>query len=1132
MASEPQKNEHAPLKEKGQLSPPIVRKPIYECAESVHVSSYIPHATVTVFANGVEVVGTDKPYTGEKDIALTRPLKKGESITATQQAFGFTSDHSYVPVVVQPQPAQLGKPEVGPVIYSCGRIVPVGGLTPSTRVEVYSSAAQPVAIVPANRIGVANNTGTWTPVETQPLKKDWFVAARQISCAGTSHELASKTSASLQVPAEPIPVTQPLLDQPIVDNDVANLEHLLVGALVSVHDVTANKDVGGGLATGSNNWCPVDPNIVGADSYNAIQRLCTPSIPSPTVQPTNAVPGLTLYSPICPDDNAVTVSGSVINAVVVLYKTGFPLPIGFGGAVNGELQLSVAPIGLPLNIGDELYVRQYIGALISVPSNKVKIADCRNVVTQHNDIRRTGAYLHETVLTPATVGGPDFGRLYERNVNGSPFAQVLYVRNVANTKTGTKNLFFVATSTNDVYAFDADDHAASPSIPPIWHVNLGPTRMLNRSEICRETVGTVGVTSTPVIDVDSQTIYIVAEHWQSTTPTPAGQTNMDGHHFLHALKLNDGSARASAVEIKGTDPRTRITFDPTVQRNRPGLLLLNGVVYVGFATFSCDSGAYHGWVFGFSGTDLSARGIFCTSKEGDTGAGVWQSGNGLVGSDDGFIYFETGNDTSPRGSKNPTNGDSFIRLRVTAKSPWLEEVGQFQPSNWARLRDGDYTTDPALADGVHYEKTPPGGPFTQIDSKQYANGTPTPDHWGDTDLGSGGPALLPGMRLVGGGKQGRYYVLDSNSMALAQDQASPDPANIGEGFQAFQNTYRDVAGDKSQNYLLYGATEVYGPNIHGGPCYWPQRGLLYQMSEKDYLKAFSYDVLSQKLQQTPVATATVRPPYGMPGGHSSISADGEKDGVVWTLFPQGDGQWDPQQGTLGAFDALTLKELWSDAGTEPSNAEWFAKFNPPTIADGKVFRPCFAQYQLPVDGKGNDTGGPPTQLAPGKIVVYGLSKSGHKKERPVTRDWHEALREIRNRRAGSGLLAALSGEATPIGDARNGFRQDFVGHFNPSKRRVSTRLAPPDASCHRPPRATLGLTSSLFWSAETGAHLVTGDIREEYLRRGGPTGELGYPIEDECDLYEPMGRISRFEKGDIVWTLHSGTVVRRRDGPG
>jgi hypothetical protein len=1124
MSGEPQKNDHVPIRENGQLPPPIVRKPIYECAKAVHVEGFIPHARVTVYANGVEVIGKDKPYTSQAEIKLTRALKNKELVTATQEAFGLTSVQTYVPVTVEAQPAKLGKPEVGPVLYACGQVVPVGALTPSTHVEVYSAATNPVAIVPANLIGTAENTGTWTPVATQPLKKGWYVAARQISCSETDHKLESKPSASLKVPPEPHPVPPPVMDKQkqIPGNDVANLDNLLVGAAVVVFDETANKKVGEGLANSASNWAPINPNFDGNHKYHATQTLCTTSKPSSTIQPTGVVSAPTLYSPVCPDAKAVTVSGCDNNAVVLLYKSGVALP-SFGGATNDESTLPIGPILFPLKVGDELYVRQFVGNSLGAPSNKVKVTDCRNVVTQHNNMRRTGAYLHETALTPATVASPNFHRLFERNVNGSPFAQILYVRSVGNTRVGTKNLFFVATSTNDIYAFDADDTNADPATPPIWQTHLGFARLLNQSEICRETIGSVGVTSTPVIDCDTQTMYVVAEHWHSDVPTAAGKANMDGRHFLHALKLHDGTDRVAAVEIKGTDPRSKLAFDPTVQRNRPGLLLLNGVVYIAFATFSCDGGDYHGWVFGYDAKNLSPKGIFCTSKSGDTGSGIWQSGNGLVGSDDGFIYFETGNDKGERGNTNPTYGDSFIRLRVMAKSPWLEEAGQFQPSNFRRLRDGDYTTDPSKADDIHYRKSS----LVQIDDGSFANGTPTQDHWGDTDLGSGGPVLLPGGRLVGGGKQGRYFVLDSHSMQLTQDKISPDPARIGQGFQAFQNTHRDVVGDKSQNYLVYAATETYGPNIHGGPCFWQGQGLLYQMAEKDYLKSFSYDVLSRKLQQEPFKTADVRPPYGMPGGHTSISANDDKDGVVWTLFPQGDGQWDPQQGTLIAFHGMTLKELWRDSGQDPGNSEWFAKFNPPTIADGKVFRPCFAQYKLKVDGQGKDTGDAPTQLKSGKIVVYGLMKSGMKQKAHKSIDGHAAIHHIWERHGGSGLLSAQSGDATPLGDARQGLRQDFVGHFNAGKRRVSTKIVPPDATCHRPARSTVAVTSSLFWSPRTGAHLVTGEIREEYLRLGGPAGDLGYPISDEADLERSAARISVFENGEIVWTQEGGCVVRR-----
>src|SRR5207248_6161666 len=114
--------------------------------------------------------------------------------------------------------------------------------------------------------------------------------------------------------------------------------------------------------------------------------------------------------------------------------------------------------------------------------------------------------------------------------------------------------------------------------------------------------------------------------------------------------------------------------------------------------------------------------------------------------------------------------------------------------------------------------------------------------------------------------------------------SSPDPTRVGQGFQAFYNTYRNVAGDAQDHYAIYGATEVFGPNIHGGPVYWPQQGLLYQMSEKDYLKAFTYDPIAGHLFETPALTANVRPAYGMPGGHSSLSANEDKNGIIWTLF--------------------------------------------------------------------------------------------------------------------------------------------------------------------------------------------------------------------------------------------------------
>jgi hypothetical protein len=252
-----------------------------------------------------------------------------------------------------------------------------------------------------------------------------------------------------------------------------------------------------------------------------------------------------------------------------------------------------------------------------------------------------------------------------------------------------------------------------------------------------------------------------------------------------------------------------------------------------------------------------------------------------------------------------------VKLKVIPDWPGLQLAGFFRPSNADFLREG-----------------PPRPPPPPI---------PSNAPLGDTDLGSGGPLLLPGRRLIGGGKQGRYYVLDADTMHLVQDTTSPDPVHIEEGFQAFLNTH-----NPEFTQLDYASGEEFGPNIHGGPVFWQAIGFVYKMAEKDFLKAFRYDPLTRTVQQQPVATASVRPPAGMPGGFSSISANGDHDGILWTLLPNANAQAAKAPGTLIAFDAKTLIELWRDPIPET-----FAKFCPPTIADGKVIRVTFANDGLP-----------------------------------------------------------------------------------------------------------------------------------------------------------------------------------------
>jgi hypothetical protein len=689
--------------------------------------------------------------------------------------------------------------------------------------------------------------------------------------------------------------------------------------------------------------------------------------------------------------------------------------------------------------------------------------EAHNVVTQHNNNARTGAYLLEGQLDPGNVA-TNLGLLYSRTVEGGVYAQPLFVEKVR-TPAGKKNLFFIATETNMVYAFDADDLSAGAG--PIFSRRLQPT---GPSSVCGETPsGVVGITSTPVIDPEAHAMYVVARN------------ATDQRHYLHKLDIKDNLVDlVPPIAIGGTDP-SGVAFNGQCERNRPGLLLNNGTLYAGFATFSCDGGCsdgspYHGWVFGYRASDLTAVAIYCTSC-GSSGseAGIWQTGGGLV-SDGSNIYFETGNG-------GPPLGDSFVKLQITSSWPGLKLAGSYTPVNAATLAAGD------------------------------------------TDLGSGGPVLMSNGFLIGGGKQGRYYVINSSNMSLAQD-----PASSGgfDGFQAFTNTYHNdptqaacaAAGGAAGCAALpgticyvgpsrYGNGEICGPNIHGTPVFWQfanaSFGYVYQMVEKDYVKAFRVDSATNAVQQVAVVTGSERPPDGMPGGFSSLSADVGTHGIVWTSFPLGDAQWNYVPGRLAAFDALTLKEIWHDDG-----GYIFAKSVPPTIAAGKVIR----------------------ATASGTVLVYGLldQDGHHRRSMAATGAGGAEAIELVYRRSGGehGLLGTPQGEAKHLEDGR--WWRDFTSllplHGYTTVSVHPNHLAMTVSCSHPlPPESLTQVVSSIYWGPHSGAHILTGEIRELWLKQGGPHGPLGYPVSDEMPSADGSGRISEFEHGKIHWHFDAGPVI-------
>src|SRR5258708_8668738 len=178
-----------------------------------------------------------------------------------------------------------------------------------------------------------------------------------------------------------------------------------------------------------------------------------------------------------------------------------------------------------------------------------------NVVTQLNDLGRTGQNLSETVLTPTNVNVNQFGLLFKITVDNQVYAQPLVVSNVS-IGGGTHNVVYVVTTSNSVYALDAG------SGTQYWHVNLGtPISNANYGTGCVDINGNAGIVGTPVIDAAGGTLYVV------------NSLNNGGafSFMLPALDITPGADPAgSTVQLTNTG------FKTLARTSRAALALANG----------------------------------------------------------------------------------------------------------------------------------------------------------------------------------------------------------------------------------------------------------------------------------------------------------------------------------------------------------------------------------------------------------------------------------------------------------------------------------------------------------------------------------------------------------------------------
>ena len=301
--------------------------------------------------------------------------------------------------------------------------------------------------------------------------------------------------------------------------------------------------------------------------------------------------------------------------------------------------------------------------------------------TMKNDSLRTGQNLNEIALTTGNVNQIQFGKLFSRSVDGQLYAQPLYVPSVKIPGAGTYNVVYVATENDTVYAFDADGTATSP----LWQTSFltGGALPLTTTDVnCTNIAPLIGITSTPVIDPATNTMFVVAR-------TKTGTTGKYTYYqTLYAVDITTGAILQS-VQIQASISSRRngtVSFNTLTENQRPALLLANGVVYIAWASH-CDNKPWRGWVIGYNETTLQQSGVFNITPDGTDG-GIWQGGGGLAADASGNIFFATGNGTFDANLDGQDYGDSIVKLTATVaccrSSDW------FCPMDQANLNTLDW----------------------------------------------------------------------------------------------------------------------------------------------------------------------------------------------------------------------------------------------------------------------------------------------------------------------------------------------------------------------------------------------------------------------------------------------------------
>jgi hypothetical protein len=492
-------------------------------------------------------------------------------------------------------------------------------------------------------------------------------------------------------------------------------------------------------------------------------------------------------------------------------------------------------------------------------------------------------YPNEPALSPSDVSDGDFGQLFDTQLNGQVYAQPLIDQPTV-----------LAVTEND-YAYGLN--ATSGAIE--WQDNFGPDADPLAQIGCADIGTNLGITGTPVIDPSNNVAYFVA----ATDGGPSGATEW----FMHAVNVATGTTAtgwtASGVQIEGhSDGDPSITFNGEYQTQRPGLVLVNGVVYAAFGS-QCDYGDWEGWLVGVSETSATITTMWSSEEDVSItgsfqpGAGIWQSGSAPVVDSNGDIFVATGNGFVPGNPEPGTNTSvsTFGEAVIELHTPTNEPTGHLQVADWFI-------------------------PYNAVALNSQ-----------DGDLGSGGPVALPASMgssqepnvMLEVGKQGELYVLNQTSLG---------------GFEEGPSGTDDVPAEVNLSGGVWSKPAVWPGN--GGYVYVPTAGTAGFATNGGSLDALQRTVNGSGVVSFQLVGQTVNSgdTFGYGSGQPIVTSNGTTSGsaVVWIIHSNNSSGADSQ---LEAFNAEpvnpgssgTMEEIWQ-SGTFTSTV-----FSEPGVDSGIVY---------------------------------------------------------------------------------------------------------------------------------------------------------------------------------------------------